>query len=36
MVTLGVWLEAATTPDAKTSQLTYAEAISPFTQTHEK
>jgi hypothetical protein len=36
MVTLGLWLGAMTTPNAKTSQLTYAESISPFAQTHEK
>ncbi len=36
MVTLGLWLGAATAPDSKDAQLVYAESISPFAQAHGK
>lgn len=34
MVALGLWLGAATTPQAKDAKLVYAESISPFSSTH--
>lgn len=36
MVTLGLWLGATTTPDAKDAKVAYAESISPFAQAHGK
>ena len=32
MVAVGLWLGAATAPDAKDLQMAYAESISPFAQ----
>jgi len=36
MVTLGLWLGDMTVPNAKDSQVAYAESISPFAHTYHK
>ncbi|MEO8614138.1 MAG: hypothetical protein ABI600_03275 [Luteolibacter sp.] len=36
MVTLGLWVGAATAPEARDAKVAYAESISPFAQEHSK
>ncbi|MEO5715863.1 MAG: hypothetical protein ABIT37_20455 [Luteolibacter sp.] len=36
MVTLGLWLGAATVPEGKDAKLAYAQSISPFAHSNDK